>query len=314
MSVGGRHPGLLERRRRERRRVAIEDALRLLHAAEERGARASIESLAGSLSVSPGDAADLLRELESRGLATAVPTTRLTPGGRRFARSIVRAHRLWERYLADEVSVPLRLLHRRADRKEHRLGAAELDRLAARLGYPEHDPHGDPIPTSAGELAELSAVPLVLLAPGESGEIVHLEDEPEAVFERLVAQGLEPGRTVTVASVSDGRLAVDVEGVRRELHSVDAANVFVSSGPAPAARPRTLETLGVGEVGRVGALQLTGLARRRLLDLGFTPGAEVECVLVSPFGEPRAYRVRGTLIALRPEQTRRIDLESEEAV
>jgi Fe2+ transport system protein FeoA len=56
-------------------------------------------------------------------------------------------------------------------------------------------------------------------------------------------------------------------------------------------------------------VRLAGFSRRRLFDLGFTPGTEVECAFPSAFGEPRAYRVRGTLIALRPEQARRIDVE-----
>jgi DtxR family Mn-dependent transcriptional regulator len=300
----------LRTRRARRARVVIEDALRHLHAAEEHGRQASVESLAGALGISTRQAAELARGLHERGLATTRAGLRLTPAGERWARSVVRAHRLWERYLADEVRKPAVDLHRLADREEHRLQPDEVERIAARLGYPERDPHGDPIPTTAGELRALAAVPLTVLPEGAWGEIVHLEDEPEAVYAKLAELGLEPGQAVLVRGSSGERLVFEVDGAPCELPAVDAANVFVAPapGPLPPARP-TLADLEVGNAARIRALRVTGLGRRRLLDLGFTPGTTVECELASPFGEPRGYRIRGTLIALRPDEARRIEIE-----
>ncbi len=300
----------LRNRRVRRARVVIEDALRHLHAAEERGRQATVESLAGALGVSTRQATELARSLHERGLATSEEGLRLTPAGERWARSVVRAHRLWERYLADEVRKPAADLHRLADREEHRLRPDEVERIAARLGYPERDPHGDPIPTTAGELRVLAAVPLTMLPEGSWGEIVHLEDEPEVVYARLAELGLEPGQAVILRESSGKRFAFEADGLPCELPAVDAANVFVAPalGPPPPARP-TLADLEVGETASIRALRVTGLGRRRLLDLGFTPGAVVACELASPFGEPNAYRIRGTLIALRPEEARRIEIE-----
>jgi DtxR family Mn-dependent transcriptional regulator len=296
-------------RRTRQARVLVEDALRHLHAAEEQDRQASVESLAGALGISTQKAAELARTLHERGLATTKAGLRLTPAGTRWARSVVRAHRLWERYLADEVGKPAVDLHRLADREEHRLEPDEVERIAARLGYPDRDPHGDPIPTTAGELRGLTAVPLTVLAEGAWGEIVHVEDEPEAVYAKLAELGLEPGQTVLVRDSSGERLVFEVDGgLVCELPAVDAANVFVAPGPPPRAI-RTLADVEVGEEGRIIALRVSGFGRRRLLDLGFTPGAAVGCELTSPFGEPRAYRIRGTLIALRPEEARRIEIE-----
>jgi DtxR family Mn-dependent transcriptional regulator len=299
----------LRSRRAFRLQVRIEDALRHLYAAEERGGRPTIESVAGSLHLPGRRAAELARILHERGLATTAEGLVLTPAGRRTARQIVQAHRLWERYLADELRVPAVELHRRADRQEHHLSKDEVEHLAARLGHPQHDPHGDPIPT-ADQPGRVLGWPLTLMARGASGEIVHLEDEPEAVFARLAMRGLEPGQRVTVLETAPDRLVVEVDGQRHQFSPVDAANVFVVPVREPAGPlPRTLADLRPGERGTVRAVRLTGFARRRLFDLGFTPGARVEFAFPAAFGEPRAYRVRDTLIALRTGQARRIEIE-----
>jgi DtxR family Mn-dependent transcriptional regulator len=311
----GRGPlAWLRARRAQRHREALEDALKHLFAAQERGRVASLESLAGALGVSTSRAADLAGELHAYGLATTRQGFELTVAGERLARSIVRAHRLWERYLADVTRAAPHSLHRRADVEEHRLTVEQVERLAARLGHPLRDPHGDPIPARSGGMAVEADVLLTLLEPGSGGEISHVEDEPEVVYQRLAEQGFEPGRSIIVRAREPDRIVVELDGDPRVLSPVDAVNVFVSPRALTAPRPgRTLADLAQGETGTVGALRVTGFARQRLLDLGFTPGAEVVCDLISPFGEPTAYRVRGTLIALRPEEAGRIDLAEPES-
>jgi DtxR family Mn-dependent transcriptional regulator len=300
------------KRRQQRRLERIEDALKHVHAGQERGQQTTVESLAGGLGIPTSRAVELARELHERGLVAMTHGLTLTPAGEQWARTIVRAHRLWERYLSDEVRVAPEALHRLADRQEHRLSVADVEELAARLGYPDHDPHGDPIPTAAGELVALAATPLTIAPEGETLRIVHVEDEPEAVYARLRALSLEPDRVVRVLEQSPERLTFELDGVRLELPPVDAANVFVVPEPTGASRPaRSLADLEPGEAGRVKALRMRGLARRRLLDLGLTPGTTVECALRSPLGEPRAYRIRGTLVALRAGEAGRIEIESE---
>jgi DtxR family Mn-dependent transcriptional regulator len=190
------------------------------------------------------------------------------------------------------------------------MASEEVDRLAATLGHPQRDPHGDPIPTQDSSPAVLPGWPLTLIPEGAAAEIVHLEDEPEDIFARLVAHGLEVGQRIAVRESAPGRLAVEVEGHAVELSPIDAANVFAVPVEEAAGIPaRTLADLQVGQRATVRGVRVTGFGRRRLFDLGFTPGALVECVFPSPFGEPRAYRVRGTVVALRLEQARRIEVE-----
>ncbi len=102
----------------------------------------------------------------------------LTTLGEQRARHLVRAHRLLERYLADEARLPLTSVHKVAEKLEHRLSEADADRLSASMGHPERDPHGDPIP-SAGEGSDDPGEPITHWHVGQEGRIVHLEDEPE---------------------------------------------------------------------------------------------------------------------------------------
>ena len=89
--------------------------------------------------------------MESQGLVESRGSElHLTAEGERWAMHIVRAHRLWERYLADEARMPLEKVHTEAHRREHGLTAEQLDEMEAALGHPSRDPHGDPIPTREG--------------------------------------------------------------------------------------------------------------------------------------------------------------------
>jgi DtxR family Mn-dependent transcriptional regulator len=299
------------RRARERRhRALVEDALKCVHAAELRGALATPESLAGRLRLRVTPTLDLVAEMEARGL---IRTTRaglvLTSRGQEIAVRVVRAHRLLERYLADELRMPMAAIHSAADRREHAITPEEVAILDARLGYPAHDPHGDPIPKADGHLASVEAWPLNEHPIGRPAVIRHLEDEPPELFRKLVAAGLEPGMRIEVIDATPHELVIWNGEREHALSPVAAGNVFVAPLPEPAAAVVRLTALQVGSQGRVVALRSRGLARRRLLDLGVTPGAIIERAFTSPFGEPTAYRIRGALIALRPEQADEIEIE-----
>ena len=314
--------GALARWRRARRmsdRVYREDALKHIHKAEVKGRRPTLLSIAGALGISPNEAAALVGRMEAGGLlADDAGTPRLTPAGRDAALHVIRAHRLWERYLAEETGYDEADWHGRAEEREHELTPAELEALAARLGHPTHDPHGDPIPPPDGALEPHGGVPLTALPADQAGRIVHLEDEPEIVYAQLVAEGLSPGQIVRNATVAPDRVHFWTNGDEHVLAPVLAANVFVrplaegEAAAAPVGRP--LAALRLGETARVVALApgLRGQERRRLLDLGLLPGTAVTAELRSPSGDPTAYRIRGATIALRAEQAKQIRVTSDE--
>jgi DtxR family Mn-dependent transcriptional regulator len=299
-----------QRSRARRRRVLVEDTLKFVHGSELRGVLATPESLAGHLRRRLAAALDVVADMEASGLIrTTGAGLALTASGREIAVRVVRAHRLLERYLADELQMPLEAIHAAADRQEHRMTVEDTAALEARLGYPTHDPHGDPIPRPDGDIAHAEAVSLTEQPVGQPALIVHLEDEPTELFRQIAAAGLEPGMRIEVIEASPSQLVIWNGDREHVLSPVAAGNVFVAPLPTPTAPVMRLTALPPGSAGRVVTLRSRGLARRRLLDLGVTPGAVIERVFTSPFGEPTAYRVRGALIALRTEQAGQIEIE-----
>jgi DtxR family Mn-dependent transcriptional regulator len=306
--------GLLNRWQRARRvtqRVLSEDALKHIHETQLQGRRPTLQSIAGALQISPNRAADLVTDLEQRGLLTVEgDQPRLTPEGREAALHVIRAHRLWERHLAEDTGFAEAEWHHLAEQYEHELSPSEADALAAQLGHPTHDPHGDPIPTPDGELIGHGGQPLTTLPLATSARIVHIEDEPETVYAQLVAEGLYPGQWVRPLEVTPQRVRFWANGNEHVVAPVIAANIsVVATAPEIEVEPEAsddepLHHLNVNESGTVVGLspRCRGAERRRLLDLGIVPGTVVRAEIISAGGDPTAYRVRGALIALRREQ------------
>jgi DtxR family Mn-dependent transcriptional regulator len=303
---------------RQTERVRLEDVLKHLYNCEYAGTRATVESVAGALAVSRAKAVRLLARLDELGLARPdAGGSSLTDGGRAYALRVVRTHRLWERYLADRTGVKAVDWHEHAERREHTLRASEAEDLAAELGHPLYDPHGDPIPTADGELPPRSGVALTSLRPGTRATVVHLEDEPREVYERLVAEGLTPLVRVEVLESEPGTIRFQLGGQERVLEPVVASSVTVRPIERKGGREgqvRRLDELRVGEAARVVGISQAcqGPQRRRLLDLGVVPGTIVRAELVSPGGDPVAYEIRGALVALREEQASWIEVEDAE--
>lgn len=290
-------------------RARREDALKHILKYEVNGESVSVLSVAGALQLRDGAAANLLRELEAGGLISfEAGRLALLPAGRELALHVVRAHRLWESYLAEETGVEETRWHRLAERQEHLLSPQETAALSARLGHPLVDPHGDTIPAAGAALPADAGQSVNTIACDQPFTIVHIEDEPDAVYAQLLRLGLRPGMRAYVMSKSPAQLRVWAEG--REFELVPSMAQQLSVTPLPAVSPaelreeRFLHELQVGERGRVLGLSgaCRGPERRRLLDLGFVPGSIVAADLVSPGGDPTAYRVRGALMALRREQ------------
>ena len=138
----------------------------------------------------------------------------LTSNGRQSALHILRAHRLWERYLADATGYSEDEWHSRADEFEHLLSAADADALSAQLGHPTYDPHGDPIPTRDLEIPETSSTRLFDLRAGQSATIQRARDTDSQLLRYLSELGLVPNTQVTVLDFSplDENLTLSLSG------------------------------------------------------------------------------------------------------
>jgi DtxR family Mn-dependent transcriptional regulator len=308
--------GYFSRVKRYSNRILHEDALKHLQKNERHGTNSTLESIAGALSISTSQAANLMEEIQVQGLVEIKGENfQLTSAGRDYALKIIRAHRLWERYLAEETGFAESEWHDLAERYEHELSPQQADRLSSRLGNPTHDPHGDPIPTADGAMVLHGGEPLPEMPLGDLLRIVHIEDEPEVVYAQLVAEGLHPGMEVQLTESSERRVRFWTNGNEHVLAPIVAASISVV--PVPQEERETpqpgepLLSLKPGSQGRVVALspRLRGAERRRIMDLGILPGTIVRVEMTSPGGDPTAYRIRGALIALREEQSNLIRIE-----
>lgn len=307
--------GLLARFRSYRaaqEREQMEDALKHLLDREQEGRHASPESMAGMLGMSRSKVMRLIERMEAQGLLdTRGSELHLTPEGERWAIHVVRAHRLWERYLADEARMPLKNIHTEAHRREHTLTEAQLDEMDAALGHPTRDPHGDPIPNSQGSLPKVSGEPVTTWQSDLPARIVHLEDEPALAYQQILAAGLRLGQDIRVLEHTPQRVVLsDGDSIYRLAPAV-ASNIHVSALPEATLLKREslpLTELSHDQRGEIVMLDeaVQGFTRRRFLDLGLTPGSIIYPELKNFFGDPRAYRVRGTLIALRKDQAEQI--------
>lgn len=311
--------GLLSRWHKSRRmdeRVLIEDALKHLHRSTVYSHKPTIQSVAGALSISTGHAAELMDRLAEMELVELTEDGyRLTADGETYALNVIRAHRLWERYLADETGYSETEWHEMADLMEHSLSPEEVRSLSAGLGFPSYDPHGDPIPTAEGNIQGHGGQPLSIMPPGAVLQVVHIEDEPDTVYAQILAEGIYPGMRLKLLEATPTRIRYWSKGREFILAPVTAANISVrpitTKEPLADTESEQLNDLKVGESAKIVHLsnRLRGMERRRLLDLGLIPGTLVTAELASPGGDPVAYRIRGALIALRQDQSRLIDIE-----
>lgn len=176
--------------------AVVEDYVKAIFALESRGGDAvATMALAERLDVTPGSASAMVKKLAERGLVTHVRYhgVTLTPEGARLALEVVRHHRLIELYLAEELGMPWDRVHREAEILEHVLSEELEELIAAKLGHPTRDPHGDPIPTADLRLENDETDSLATLEPGVEGTLVRVSDSEPEMLRYLAERGISPG-------------------------------------------------------------------------------------------------------------------------
>jgi manganese transport protein len=281
-----------------------EDTLKALyHLSREKPAvRAS--DLIRAADLQPGRFPLIVKELTQRGWARADgDSLHILPAGKKRALELIRAHRLWERYLAEKEGVALDALHDEATRREHSITPEEADRLDEQLGHPKFDPHGDPIPPRGGELPGDGGTPLSRWPERRVGRVVHVEDEPPALLTQLALMGLTPGAQVEVDERTPGRVLVWSGRQRWALAPAAAERVFVVQA-MPERMP--LSEMELGQAARVAALGEAGVQREQWQAMGLLPGVEIAAIRVDPLGDPVMYRVGSAEVALPRIQANQI--------
>lgn len=179
---------------------AAEDFLKAVLEFEQAHERATTKALAERLGVSAPTVTLMAKRLDERGLVLRTPYrgVTLSDQGRLLALEVLRHHRLLERYLVETLGMRLDEVHAEAERLEHLLSDALEERIDAALGYPTHDPHGEPIPDRELRLAEPDSRNLSTLEPGERSTVTRVPGRDAALLRYLAEIGLVPGATVAV--------------------------------------------------------------------------------------------------------------------
>ena len=205
----------------------MQDYLKAIAKAELAGERATTNLIAGALGFSAPSVTAMLKKLAERGLVERTPYRGvvLTDTGRKLALEALRHHRLLERYLVETLGLSIAEAHAEADRLEHALSENVEARIDAVLGYPESDPHGDPIPDANLRVRTPEWQPLSGLEAGESCTIRRVPDTDENMLRYLSELDLMPGQPVKllVAAPFNGPLTVrsraGEHAISRELAS-----------------------------------------------------------------------------------------------
>jgi DtxR family Mn-dependent transcriptional regulator len=215
----------------------MEDYLKAIYTIQaEEGAPVSTSAIADTLDKTPPTVTSMLGTLEERGLVSRekYKGVELTREGETVALEVIRHHRLLEAYLAEHLDYDWSEVHEEADALEHHISEEFERRVAAVLGDPEVDPHGDPIPSA--DLSPLDTDESTRLdehAVGDRVTVTRVSDRDEEELQYLADAGLTPGTTLTIADVAPfGMVTVEVGASGREQSLPDTVARSIRVVPA----------------------------------------------------------------------------------
>lgn len=182
---------------------AVQDYVKAIYGLESAGKKATTSSLAERMGVSAPSAVAMTKRLAELGLLERAPyrAFALTGRGRKVALEMLRHHRLIERLLVERLGYSLDSVHAEAELLEHALSEELEARIDAQLGFPTHDPHGDPIPDAQLRIAGASARSLLDLAPDERATVARVPDGDPGLLRYLDKLELVPGKEVELMSI-----------------------------------------------------------------------------------------------------------------
>jgi DtxR family Mn-dependent transcriptional regulator len=205
---------------------SVEDYLKTIYSLSERGEAASTSKIAEALDVAPASVTGMVKRLAEAGWVEHLPYrgVTLTVGGEREALRILRRHRILETYLTHRLGYAWEEVHAEAERLEHAASDDLIDRMAAALHHPSHDPHGAPIPTRGGEIEIRDLGPLTAAEVGKRVCVRAVQDDDPARLRSMEARGLIPGVLLQIEGrVVGGGILVRAGGPGGELQSVGPA-------------------------------------------------------------------------------------------
>jgi len=212
--------------------AAVEDYVKAIYTLEAKGG-ATTTALAERLEVRPASVSGMLPKLTELGLVEHEPYhgVRLTDRGQRVALEVVRHHRLLELFLVESLGMTWDEVHAEAEVLEHVISEELEELIAAKLGDPEFDPHGDPIPSRELTVPADESRTLYALEPGDQATFVRVSDSDPAMLRYLSERGITPGAEVEMIERQpfDGPVSVRVAGDEHVLGAVLARAMRVGA-------------------------------------------------------------------------------------
>jgi len=219
---------------------SVEDYLKAIYGLCESGDAASTSAIAEVLDIQPASVTGMVKRLAEAGLLEHVPYrgVRLTRQGVREALRVLRRHRILETYLYERLGFSWDDVHEEAERLEHAASDALIEKMAAALEFPQHDPHGAPIPTRSGDIESTDPATLADARPGDRLRIRAVRDEHSAALRSMAAEGLVPGARVLVVEGQRLQGAVEItlgseEGKPRAVQDQLARQIYVVPDERP---------------------------------------------------------------------------------
>lgn len=218
---------------------AVEDYLKVIYKLQQSGSAATTNAIAEGLGLRAASVTVMLQQLSGHGMAEYTPYrgARLTGSGMEAALRVIRRHRLIELYLHQHLGVPWDRVHDEAERLEHALTPYLEERIDAKLGYPQFDPHGAPIPTNTGTVPAQDLIPLGDLPLNTPSVVRHVPDDDPNLLRHVAQIGLVLDASVTVIQHEPGSgcLSLQIAGGEKRhkpapqvVSETVAQKVFVS--------------------------------------------------------------------------------------
>ena len=210
---------------------AMEDYLKIIFKLEEEGATVTTQSIAERLQVQSPSVTNMIKRLADLNLVEhrRYRGVVLTVSGRKAALEVIRHHRLLELYLADALGYSWDEVHDEADRLEHSISEEFEARIDRALGFPSVDPHGEPIPTAEGEIAEAIGLRLTELEEGQQAVVELVSDTDPEKLRYLGDLGLYPAANITLVERMpfDGPIKIKIDDTEHVIGRQLADTIMV---------------------------------------------------------------------------------------
>jgi len=199
----------------------------IFHLQEQGQENVTTNALADALQTKPASVTDMLKKLKKEHLLIyeRYQGFKLSSEGKKVALQIIRKHRLWEYFLVEKLDFKWDEVHEMAEEMEHISSNELIDRLDKFMGYPKHDPHGDPIPDCNGLFKIHNLKPVSAIGVDEGGVICGVRDHSPPFLQYLEKQSLIIGKKITVKEINEFDRSVILQTAGKELQiSREVAN------------------------------------------------------------------------------------------